>query len=192
MSTIEEIIQHNSAEYQRHRTTRNRLVKTLQFQRNIHTFQTIPKHYCPPATLELTVPNPNPSQKFEAEYHRLFFKHLNEVITHNTISLELENARLKEVVNKTEKLLSTSNAPPEIISQSIQQFHSQNETEEENTTAAETRMQAIAESQKTPPATSRNEPNTKKRRINTEPNTRKMRKLRQHFLSQGHNHKPQS
>ena len=191
MSTIEDIIQHNSAEYQRHRTTRNRLVKTLQFQRNIHTFQTIPKHYRPPATLELTVPNPNLSQKFEAEYHRLFFKHLNEVITHNTISLELENARLKEVVNRTEKLLSTSNAPPEIISHSIQQFHSQNETEQ-NTTTAETQTQATAEPQKTPPATSRNEPNTKKRRINTEPNTRKMRKLRQHFLSQGHNHKPQS
>ena len=82
----------------KHQSTRDKLNRTLKYQRNILTFKSIPKHYRPSATPALIIPNSSLSQKFEAEYQKLFFQHLNEVITHNTINLELENSRMKEII----------------------------------------------------------------------------------------------
>ena len=102
-----ELLKRNSKDYQTHRSTANRIGKALQHQNNIKLFQSIPKRYQPPAIPELVVPNSDISKKFTAQYEKLFFQCLDEAITHNTISLELENARLKEIVTRTEKQLST-------------------------------------------------------------------------------------
>ena len=102
-TTAEEMLRLNTAEYQQHQSTKNRLSKALKFQENIQTFQTIPKRFYPSTTPEIICPSKELAEKFEAEYRKLFSRHLEEVITHNTISLELENARLKEIVQQTEK-----------------------------------------------------------------------------------------
>ena len=116
----EEIVRNNSAEYQQHLTTRNRIKKALEHQNKIRIFQTIPKRHLPPTTLEIIPPDTNLSKELQEEYQQLFFRQLNRVITHNTISLELENARLREI---TEHQLTTSNAPTAVVQL---QFYIQN------------------------------------------------------------------
>ena len=120
------MLRRNTAEYKQHLTTKNRLSRALKFQENIQAFQTIPKRYYPSTTPEIICPNTELGQKFEAEYRKLFFHHLEEVIMHNTISLELEEARLKEIVQRAERHLSTLKAPTEDIHKLCQQFYMQN------------------------------------------------------------------
>ena len=198
MSTAEATIKLNSIEYQKHLTTRNRIIRALQFQRNIQTFHSIPKRYRPPAIPELIVPNPDLSQKFEDQYQCLFFQHLVEVITHNTINLELENARLKEIVNRTEQQLSTITAPKEVISHLRRKVYSKNNIEvisqlpSSSTNTTETTIEPLVPPSEGPPRETSKGSRPNKRRISSKPSPRKMKKLQQHFLSQDPNHKPQS
>ena len=131
ITTAEETLRRNTVEYKQHLTTKNRLSRALKFQENIRAFQSIPKRYYPSTTPEIIYPNTELGQKFEAEYRKLFFHHLEEVIMHNTISLELEQARLKEIVQRTERQLSTLKAPTEDINKLCQQFYTQNNIHDE-------------------------------------------------------------
>ena len=72
------------------------LKKTLAFQQDIQVFRQIPKRYRPSATLETPFESQSPlTTDFQHEFEKLFFDHLSKVITFNTISLELELARLR-------------------------------------------------------------------------------------------------
>ena len=124
--TIQEMLKRNSSEYQHHLSKKEKVNRILQHQQNIRTFQTIPKRYRPTATLETISPNPTLTKELETEFQQLFFRHLNKIIIHNTITLELENARLSEIISRTEEQLLTSGAPEEVIIRSQQQFYTRN------------------------------------------------------------------
>ena len=182
-TTAEEMLRHNTAEYKQHLTTKNRLSRALKFQENIRAFQTIPKRYYPSTTPEIICPNTELGQKFEAEYRKLFFHHLEEVIMHNTISLELEQARLKEIVQRTERQLSTLKAPTEDINKLRQQFYTQNNIHDEGTSSNILKTEA---KQKTTPQT------PQKRKQSPQPDPSRAKKSKPHFLSRGHHHRPAS
>ena len=187
--TTEEMLQKNSSEYQQHLTTRNRVAKTLEYQNNIMAFQTIPKCFLPSTTPQAVIPNPTLSNEFQAEYQQLFFRHLSKVITHNTITLELENARLNELVTRTEKQLSTLTAPPETITQLRHKFYTENNIPNEETLP--TTSQQVTQDETQTPSTSGSKCNStkahskrpRKRNNQHQQNGRKMQKVQQHFLS---------
>lgn len=194
--TTEEMLQKNSSEYQQHLTTRNRIAKALEYQNNIMAFQTIPKCFLPSTTPQTVIPNPTLSTEFQTEYQQLFFRHLNKVITHNTITLELENARLNELVTRTEKQLSTLTAPSETITQLRHKFYTENNIPIEETLP--TAPLKVTQGEAQPPSTSGSKCNstkthsmrTRKRNSHHQPNGRKMKKVQQHFLFRSCHTKP--
>ena len=121
----EEILKQYSSEYQHHLTIRNKIAKALQHQRNILHFKTIPKRYLPP-TPEIITPNPVLVNDFQMEYQEFFFRHLTKIISHNTIALELENARLNELITRTETHLSSVQGSAVDIEQLRRHFYTQN------------------------------------------------------------------
>ena len=148
--TAEEMLRGNTVEYKQHLTTKNRLSRALKFQENIRAFQTIPKRYYPSTTPEIICPNTELGQSLRQNTESCFFHHLEEVIMHNTISLELEQARLKEIVQRTERQLSTLEAPTEDINKLHQQFYMQNNIHDEGTSSNIPKTEA---KQKTTPQT---------------------------------------
>ena len=108
-------LEHLTKDYQSHLITKNQLATTLQFQQNIRNYKTIPKRYLPPSYLDIfsTPTECSPlTTTFKQKYHDLFFKHLEQVITHNTIALELEEAWIRNLLWSMEKHSATSTGPP--------------------------------------------------------------------------------
>ena len=193
--TAEEIVELNIEEYQKHQAIVDRLTKSLQNQNNIRTFQTIPKCYRPPATLDIIVPNPDLSEEFSTRYQRLFFQHLTKVITHNTVSLELEQARLRDIKTRTLQQIQAGNTDEENVSLLKKKFLTAINSQEEHLTTPITPATTAA-STNTPSTSSKPSPKkpskkNRKRQILTHPQTIKSRKL-EHFLSKGQDHKPPS
>lgn len=183
LSTLEELLQRNSDEYKQHLTTRNRITKALNHQNNIRIFKTVPKRLRPPTTLEVFPPNSDLTKQFEEEFHQLLFCHLNRVITHNTITLELENARLRDIATRTDTLFTTIDAPTETVKQLKTKFYSKNNlTQHINPTPTQQLPQAS-----TPPSPAPSQNPQFKRKISCQPTARKCRKIEHHFLSQRHN-----
>ncbi len=114
---IEAFLEQQTQQYQQHLTTRNKTIKTLRHQNNIKAYRTIPKLYLPPKTPELIIQDTTLSRQFDQQYESLFFDNLDKVITQNTITLELENARLRHIIQQTEKHLTTVTAPTNVITQ---------------------------------------------------------------------------
>lgn len=101
--STQNLLQTNSPEYQQHLTTRNRIAKILHHQNNIKMSKTIPKQYRPPSSLTVIPTNTELQEDFNKQLQDLFFQHLDKVILHNTIALELENARLQELTHRTKR-----------------------------------------------------------------------------------------
>lgn len=90
----------------------NQLKKTLAFQNDILVFRQIPKRYRPSATLEIPTESQSPlTTEFLHEFERIFFDHLSKVITFNTISLELEMAKVRNSCPSSNSTLSTTALP---------------------------------------------------------------------------------
>ena len=126
-TSIEVFLKKQTTQYQHHLSIRNKAQRVLQHQQNIRTFQTIPKHHLPARPLETPTTNTTLHANFLQKYHTIFFKHLDEVIMHNSITLELEETRLKHILLHTEKELSTLTAPSSIIAQYYHLFTSEND-----------------------------------------------------------------
>ena len=90
-------------QYQRHCDIRNKARRVLQLQNNIRAFKTIPKQYSPQSYLQLVQPTPTLTQEFHEKYKELFFEH--------AITLEMEQARLRQIVSYTEEQLAKSTEP---------------------------------------------------------------------------------
>ena len=99
--------------YQSHLIKQNKLSTALHFQRNIQLYKSIPKQYLPPSGLDMpTNDNESLVVEFTRAYEEIFFQHLDKVIIHNTISLELEEAHLRNITSPT--VLSDSGLPPQL------------------------------------------------------------------------------
>ena len=198
--TIEEILKQNSSEYQQHLSTRNKITRVLQHQNNIRLFKTIPRHYQPSATPEIVTHNPTLSNEFQTGFQQLFFKHLNDVITNNTISLELENSRLREIITRTENQLSTLAAPAQVIAQLRLKFYTQNNIPVgQETSQQPKRPQSPTQVQPKPTGTSTSmvQPSKNQRRRQrkrkiqaNQPNAQKASRTEKHFLSPSPHPKP--
>ena len=116
--------------YQQHRATRDKARKVLQLQNNIRAFRTIPKQYLPQHNLQLVQPSPSLTGEFHAKYTELFFEHLSQVITSNSITLEMEEARLRQIVSYTEEQLAESAEPSPTIAMNYHHFITSNEIPE--------------------------------------------------------------
>ena len=121
-TSLGEFIQEKTQLYQRHLSSRNKAKQTLQYQSNIRAYKTIPKQYLPQKSLQLLQPTTPLVADFQRKYEDLFFDHLNGVISNNTITLELEEAVLKQTVLYTEKHLATSKEDTPTVARFHQQF----------------------------------------------------------------------
>ena len=125
MST-EDFLQEQSRQYQRHLAIRNTTRQVLQHQHEIRTHKTIPKQYLPQKSLQLTEPNATLTSEYEKKLHDLIFQHLDNVITHNTISSELAEAQMRQLIRHTEKQLAILKTTSATIAQYHHQFVTNN------------------------------------------------------------------
>ena len=124
--SLETVLQEQSHRYQHHLAIRNKAKKALQYQHNIRAFKTIPKHFLPQRFLQLVQPTTPLTSDFQKRFDDLFFQHLNDVITSNTITLELAEAQLKDTIQYTTKILAESTKPTAIVTEQYQKFMSEN------------------------------------------------------------------
>ncbi len=122
----EVFVQQQTEEYQRHLAIKDTIIRTLEYHNNIKTYKTIPKQHRPPPTPRLVINDPKLQQEFAQQYEDIFFQHLDKVITHNTITLELENARLQQITTQTEQHLATLTLPDDAIAKLHGDFLTQN------------------------------------------------------------------
>lgn len=115
-----------SAEYQYHLSRVTDLTTTLTHQRNVQTYKTIPKRYCP---TPLKASDPTLTQNFNQEYHELFFKHLEKVITNNQIKLELHKSTLTSIIVEAELYISRLTQPAKEKKTLYDSFRSDNRIE---------------------------------------------------------------
>ena len=106
-------------QYQRHCDIRNKARRVLQLQNNIRAFKTIPKQYSPQSYLQLVQPTPTLTHE---KYKELFFEH--------AITLEMEQARLRQIVSYTEEQLAKSTEPDATVATHYRHFITSNNIEE--------------------------------------------------------------
>lgn len=117
-----------STEYQRHLSQLTEIRTALDHQLTIQSFRTIPKQYQPQNHLKTS--NPTLTDEFISEYHQLFFRHLERVITNNQIKLELHKATLSNIIIQTEVHLSKSLLTPEEVTTLYTKFCQDNDITE--------------------------------------------------------------
>ena len=120
------LLQENSCQFQQHATLRYKLSRTINYERNIKHFRTIPKQYLPQSFPDIPVTHSTLTTTFLNKYQDLFLQHLNDVISYNSINLELEEARLRDIVLTTEKHLAQLAAPIQTIRELHQKFLEEN------------------------------------------------------------------
>ena len=120
------LLQENSRQFQQHATLRNKLSRTINYQRDIKHFRTIPKQYLPQSFPDIPVTHSTLTTTFLNKYQDLFLQHLDDVISYNSINLELEEARLRDIVLTTEKHLAQLAAPIQTIRELHQKFLEEN------------------------------------------------------------------
>ncbi len=113
-TTLEAFVANQSKLYKQHLSTITALEKALEHQSLIATYHTIPKQYRP-RPLQAAAPHTAELNKAFNERYEAFFDHLRQVVTTNTIALELNRARLANVIAVTEAKLAESPEPAEYI-----------------------------------------------------------------------------
>ncbi len=161
------------------------LEKTLKHQKQIHQLQTVPWKYLPRNHLDND--NSTLQETFNQQFKDLFLKHLDKIITSNTISLEIKTARQRELIqtNETTPIHSVCpSTPPPKPSNKTEQNGNHHRRERFKTK----RPQRPLLSADTKKDQSTDEPMSRTRkRTPTEPltNITKKTHLENHFLVQG-------
>ena len=105
-STITEEITKQIESYQNLKSTVTKLENILLYQRKTQNNNTIPRKYQPTQYLQVFGENEkNIQSRFDNDFKISFFKYLDEVITTNTIALEIQTCRLKCIISTTDSLL---------------------------------------------------------------------------------------
>ena len=115
--SVQEYLDKQAIVYQSHVNVVNRTQATLKHQYQIQALGTIPKKHrpLPPTTVSTDSTKESFDKEFRRHYHELFFSSLQEAITRNTINLELERARCKDILMQTEReLCSTIETGPSL------------------------------------------------------------------------------
>lgn len=126
---MEDFIKQQSQLYQKYTTLNAEIEKQLKYQQAYKKFHTIPKHHCPQLLYTAPSSPTHGSQlnsNFEDQYKTLFFQHLDRVITHNTIILEINKTRQENIILETKKVLTTNISNPITIKEIYETFLTQN------------------------------------------------------------------
>ena len=106
-------LQKQKEAYLQHSSVVNKAQGVLTHQHQLQSYNSIPKRHHPkPPTVVDTFHQKKYIDKFEREYGKLYKESLQEAITQNTVTLELEKARCHEILQHTEKMLCLSPDPP--------------------------------------------------------------------------------
>ena len=76
-----------------------------QLEDMVVMYQTIPREYQPK---QLKASSASLTEEFVKECNKMFFKHLQKVITNNQIELQLHTSALTSIIVQTEVYLSTT------------------------------------------------------------------------------------
>lgn len=117
MASIQQFLQQQEREYRKHQRIVETTETTIQHQNQIRAKKEIPKKHRPkpPTIINSEQSKKKFDQSFQEEYSKLFLRILEEAISQNTITAELEKARCLEIIIRTEKELCTSLEPPILI-----------------------------------------------------------------------------
>ena len=95
--------------YLQHSKVVNKVQGVLTHQYQLQSHKSIPKKHRPKSpTVVDTFHQTKHAEKFREMYSKLYRESLQEAITQNTITLELEKARCHEILQHTEKVLCSS------------------------------------------------------------------------------------
>ena len=98
----------------------------LRKYHDMKMFHTIPRKFKPQKVMTTIQPNSTLTTDFEQKYERLFFEHLDKIITSDNITLELTNAAIQNIMAQTETYLASLQAPPQTVTQLYQTFLANN------------------------------------------------------------------
>ena len=163
-------------------------------------FHTIPRKFKPQTVMTTVQPNSTLTIDFEQKYERLFFEHLDKIITSDNITLELTNAAIQNIMAQTETYLASLQAPPQTVTQLYQTFLANNHiTDREplpilqrklttNSPTAAPNPPTQPVSLQSPASSSDSQPvhnnRKRKRKLKHQQHPSKKQKKQEHFLSQ--------
>ena len=204
----EHVLRLLSEEYQSHLLQIQKVESTIEQQQKMMSYHTIPKMYRPRV---LTTINCNKSivEDFNKGFEKLFFQHLERVLTSNSITLEIEKGHLERVLSQVDDYLNKLDTTPLHRAQLYDDFIKQNniirETPEKlaklqphdhmnppttNTPTSQDSPTTSGPSTPTPSVHLSQKNNRKRKHRSKHPTGRKVTK-RDHFLCQGPTNHPQ-
>lgn len=200
----EHVLQLLSEEYQSHLLQIQKVESTIEQQQKMMSHHTIPKMYRPRV---LTTINCNKSitEDFNKGFEKLFFQHLERVLTSNSIILEIEKGHLERVLSEVDEYLNKLNITPLHRTQLHDNFSIIRETPEKlarlqlhdhmnapttNTPTSQDSPTTSSPSTPTPTVHPSLKINRKRKHRSKHPTGRKATKP-DHFLCQGPTNQPQ-
>ena len=102
MATSKDFLNKQATHYRKHQQIANTAKATLDHQYQIQARGTIPTKYKPKPLKVINTDNNKTkfTHKFMSEYKRLFTKSLEEAITQNSVTFELEKSRCLDVLRQ--------------------------------------------------------------------------------------------
>ena len=116
----------NTKEIQICQQRKQELERTIQYHENMKMYKTIPRKFKPPNVPTTMKPNIPLTDDFNRKYEKLFFDHLDKVITNDTLTLELTKSRIDNILTQTETYLSSLQISPHTLSDLYHQFLTNN------------------------------------------------------------------
>ena len=122
--SVQEFLDRQASAYQSHVNVISRTQATLKHQYQIQAQGTIPKKHRPLPPVIVTTDSNKESfnRKFHQQYQELFFNSLQDAITKNTVNLELEKARCKDILIQTERELCSANETGPVLAKRYNTF----------------------------------------------------------------------
>ena len=148
MSTLKAILDKQAKEYNKHLRNQKRVQTTLDYQYRVQREKTIPKKHRPKPPLIICPTNNQAkiTQDFHKKYEQLFYETLQQAITQNMITLELERGRCREALDRVEIVLRERTIPQDQAKDILQKFLKSLNLDESQITA---RVQRLTLSPKT-------------------------------------------
>lgn len=122
--SVQEFLDRQASAYLSHINVISRIQATLKYQYQIQAQGTIPKKHRPLPPVIITTDSNKKSfnRKFHQQYQELFFNSLQDAITKNTVNLELEKARCKDILIQTERELCSANQTGPVLAKRYNTF----------------------------------------------------------------------
>ena len=181
-------LEQQSHKYQKYDNRRRELEREIKYHQNMIAYHTIPKKFKPPAIPTTVKSNAGLTDEFTETFKKVFFAHLDKVVTGNKVDLQLTEEAMEEVVAQMEAYLCTLEIPPPVKASLHHEFLTSNHITNHN--PSPTLLKKLPT--KTDPRnhTQSTTPNILgKRKLNDQHQPTSVKKVK-HFLSQGSQQPP--